>query len=194
MDSASATYSTLTWHKKPRRRCLRCRQAQDECCLRKLELQTCSAPVRCAKKAHAKLGLGLLVVLHTHTPPHTEKHSILPIIHHTTVMGESRSELLAWANELLQINYTKIEQCGTGAAYCQILDSIYRTFSFNSSSRLGLWLWHLICLWGRSGYTNDARQNERKTRIRIYREFQSDAECVQGEADRQGAFSSLAYR
>ncbi|KAF8263705.1 microtubule binding protein [Lactarius quietus] len=40
-------------------------------------------------------------------------------------MGESRSELLAWLNELLQINYTKIEQCGTGAAYCQILDSIY---------------------------------------------------------------------
>ena len=43
-------------------------------------------------------------------------------------MGESRSELLAWLNELLQINYTKVEQCGTGAAYCQILDSIYRTF------------------------------------------------------------------
>ncbi|KAH9165932.1 calponin homology domain-containing protein [Lactarius sanguifluus] len=40
-------------------------------------------------------------------------------------MGESRSDLLAWLNELLQINYTKIEQCGTGAAYCQILDSIY---------------------------------------------------------------------
>ena len=40
-------------------------------------------------------------------------------------MGESRSELVAWVNELLQINYTKIEQCGTGAAYCQIMDSIY---------------------------------------------------------------------
>ena len=43
-----------------------------------------------------------------------------------TTMGESRSDLLAWVNELLQINYTKIEQCGTGAAYCQILDYIYR--------------------------------------------------------------------
>jgi len=40
-------------------------------------------------------------------------------------MGESRTELLQWLNELLQINYTKIEQCGTGAAYCQIMDSIY---------------------------------------------------------------------
>jgi len=40
-------------------------------------------------------------------------------------MGESRTELLQWMNELLQINYTKIEQCGSGAAYCQIMDSVY---------------------------------------------------------------------
>ena len=41
-------------------------------------------------------------------------------------MSESRTELIAWVNELLQLNYTKVEQCGTGGAYCQILDSIYR--------------------------------------------------------------------
>ncbi|KAI8372925.1 calponin homology domain-containing protein [Radiomyces spectabilis] len=40
-------------------------------------------------------------------------------------MGESRTELLAWVNDLLQINYTKVEQAGTGAAYCQIMDSIF---------------------------------------------------------------------
>ncbi|SCU84043.1 LAFA_0D07690g1_1 [Lachancea sp. 'fantastica'] len=40
-------------------------------------------------------------------------------------IGESRSELLGWLNELLRLNYAKIEQCGTGAAYCQIIDSIY---------------------------------------------------------------------
>ncbi|KAF9810512.1 hypothetical protein IEO21_06873 [Rhodonia placenta] len=40
-------------------------------------------------------------------------------------MGESRTELLAWLNDLLQINYTKIEQCGTGGAYCQIMDSVF---------------------------------------------------------------------
>ncbi|KZT69538.1 microtubule binding protein [Daedalea quercina L-15889] len=40
-------------------------------------------------------------------------------------MGESRTELLAWLNDLLQINYTKVEQCGTGAAYCQVMDSIF---------------------------------------------------------------------
>jgi len=40
-------------------------------------------------------------------------------------MSESRTELLAWLNDLLQINYTKVEQCGTGAAHCQIIDSVY---------------------------------------------------------------------
>ncbi|RMJ22084.1 EB1-like motif protein [Aspergillus sp. HF37] len=40
-------------------------------------------------------------------------------------MGESRQELLAWINGLLQLNLTKIEQCGTGAALCQIFDSIF---------------------------------------------------------------------
>jgi len=40
-------------------------------------------------------------------------------------MGESRTELLGWLNDLLQVNYTKIEQCGTGGAYCQIMDSVF---------------------------------------------------------------------
>ncbi|KZP08841.1 hypothetical protein FIBSPDRAFT_760826 [Athelia psychrophila] len=40
-------------------------------------------------------------------------------------MAVSRADLLAWLNELLQLNYTKVEQCGSGGAYCQILDSIY---------------------------------------------------------------------
>ncbi|PPQ67903.1 hypothetical protein CVT24_003166 [Panaeolus cyanescens] len=40
-------------------------------------------------------------------------------------MTASRTDLLAWLNDLLQINYTKVEQCGTGGAYCQIMDSIY---------------------------------------------------------------------
>ncbi|KAJ3124598.1 hypothetical protein HK098_000994 [Nowakowskiella sp. JEL0407] len=41
-------------------------------------------------------------------------------------MGESRTELLAWLNDLLQLGLTKVEQCGSGAAHCQIMDSIYR--------------------------------------------------------------------
>ncbi|KAF5309110.1 hypothetical protein D9758_013879 [Tetrapyrgos nigripes] len=43
----------------------------------------------------------------------------------------SRADLLAWLNELLQINYTKVEQCGTGAAYCQVIDSIYGNVPMN---------------------------------------------------------------
>lgn len=39
--------------------------------------------------------------------------------------GESRVDLLNWLNATLNLNYTKVEQLGTGAAYCQIMDSIY---------------------------------------------------------------------
>lgn len=37
----------------------------------------------------------------------------------------SRSELLSWLNDLLGANITKIEQLGTGAVYCQLLDLLY---------------------------------------------------------------------
>ncbi|ODQ79689.1 hypothetical protein BABINDRAFT_36011 [Babjeviella inositovora NRRL Y-12698] len=40
--------------------------------------------------------------------------------------GESRSELLLWLNSLLDLSYTKVEQCGSGAAYCQIFDSVFQ--------------------------------------------------------------------
>ncbi|KAJ3388237.1 hypothetical protein HDU84_000158 [Entophlyctis sp. JEL0112] len=40
-------------------------------------------------------------------------------------MTESKTELLGWLNDLLQVNYSSIEQCGSGAAFCQILDSIH---------------------------------------------------------------------
>ncbi|EIW70157.1 hypothetical protein TREMEDRAFT_73748 [Tremella mesenterica DSM 1558] len=42
-------------------------------------------------------------------------------------VGESRGELLAWLNDLLAPPQpiTKVEQCGTGAIYCQVMDSIF---------------------------------------------------------------------
>ncbi|ANB11755.1 microtubule-binding protein BIM1 [Sugiyamaella lignohabitans] len=40
-------------------------------------------------------------------------------------MAESRQELVNWVNDLLLLDITKVEQCGTGAVYCQILDSIF---------------------------------------------------------------------
>ena len=39
--------------------------------------------------------------------------------------NESRSDLLSWINDLLSLSVSKIEQVGTGAALCQIMDSIY---------------------------------------------------------------------
>ncbi|EKX41328.1 hypothetical protein GUITHDRAFT_159896 [Guillardia theta CCMP2712] len=36
-----------------------------------------------------------------------------------------KNELLNWLNELLGLNYSKVEQCANGAAYCQIMDAIY---------------------------------------------------------------------
>ena len=45
------------------------------------------------------------------------------------MMSESRTELLAWLNELTQLGYTKVEQCGTGAAHCMVMDSIYKDVS-----------------------------------------------------------------
>lgn len=40
-------------------------------------------------------------------------------------MGESRQELVAWVNETLDLDITKVEQCGTGAVFCQLFDSIH---------------------------------------------------------------------
>ncbi|KAJ2347050.1 microtubule integrity protein mal3, partial [Coemansia sp. RSA 2673] len=37
----------------------------------------------------------------------------------------SRNDLISWVNDLLRTNYTKVEQLGSGAAYCQIIDSVY---------------------------------------------------------------------
>lgn len=42
------------------------------------------------------------------------------------MIGESRRDLLNWLNATLGLNYTKVEQCGSGAAYCQIFDSIHQ--------------------------------------------------------------------
>ncbi|KRX01887.1 Calponin homology domain [Pseudocohnilembus persalinus] len=37
----------------------------------------------------------------------------------------SKGEIFNWVNSLLKINVNKIEQLGTGAVYCQIIDSMY---------------------------------------------------------------------
>uniref|UniRef100_K3W7Z8 Calponin-homology (CH) domain-containing protein n=1 Tax=Globisporangium ultimum (strain ATCC 200006 / CBS 805.95 / DAOM BR144) TaxID=431595 RepID=K3W7Z8_GLOUD len=39
--------------------------------------------------------------------------------------GIGRLELLAWLNEFLETDYTKIEHLADGIAYCQIFDALY---------------------------------------------------------------------
>lgn len=42
------------------------------------------------------------------------------------VVGDlSRNELLAWVNGLTKTGVSKIEQLGTGVAYCEIIDTIH---------------------------------------------------------------------
>ncbi|VVT54195.1 uncharacterized protein SAPINGB_P003954 [Magnusiomyces paraingens] len=40
--------------------------------------------------------------------------------------SESRQELVNWVNSTLQLNISKVDECGKGFVYCQLLDSIYR--------------------------------------------------------------------
>jgi len=48
-------------------------------------------------------------------------------VYSTNVTSEnlSRHDMLAWVNECLQSNYTKIEELCTGAAYCQFMDMLF---------------------------------------------------------------------
>jgi microtubule-associated protein, RP/EB family len=36
-----------------------------------------------------------------------------------------RGELLSWINDFFCLQLTKVEQCATGAVYCQIIDACY---------------------------------------------------------------------
>ncbi|XP_035533997.1 microtubule-associated protein RP/EB family member 3-like isoform X2 [Morone saxatilis] len=42
-----------------------------------------------------------------------------------TIENLSRHDMLAWVNDSLHLNYTKIEQLGSGAAYCQFMDMLF---------------------------------------------------------------------
>lgn len=101
-------------------------------------------------------------------------------------MTASRTDLLAWLNDLLQINYTKVEQCGSGGAYCQVLDSVYGAQSSLPACDCEL-TFHMLLVFLRR-CTDESSQNECEARIRIYCKFQSDAKYFQVQEDRKSVF------
>ena len=93
--------------------------------------------------------------------------------------GVLRTDLLARLNDLLQINYTKIEQYGSDGAYFQILDFIYDTKPFHVN------LWTLNSLSRRC--PDVLREDECTTRVRGCCKLQDHAGCFQGAQDRKGS-------
>ncbi|CAL8239683.1 unnamed protein product [Gadus morhua 'NCC'] len=55
------------------------------------------------------------------------RRSMAVNVHSTsmTIENMSRHDMLAWVNDSLQLTYTKIEQLGSGAAYCQFMDILF---------------------------------------------------------------------
>lgn len=53
----------------------------------------------------------------------SEDPSSIGIMH--PAFAVPKSTLLNWINTFFELNYTKVEQCASGALHCQILDAIY---------------------------------------------------------------------
>jgi hypothetical protein len=75
-------------------------------------------------------------------PPHLDIDGELLKYLKADLEGD-RQELLSWLNNLLQLNVTKVEQCGTGyvlSAYCLSEDPPYNELR-SSRTRLGVRSW-----------------------------------------------------
>ncbi|PKU31950.1 hypothetical protein llap_17746 [Limosa lapponica baueri] len=48
-------------------------------------------------------------------------------VYSTSITQEtmSRHDIIAWVNDILALNYTKVEQLCSGAAYCQFMDMLF---------------------------------------------------------------------
>ena len=47
------------------------------------------------------------------------------LIHSLQIVFFTRFELLSWVNSSLQAQYGKVEELGSGAAYCQFMDMLF---------------------------------------------------------------------
>ncbi|OXB78544.1 UNVERIFIED_CONTAM: hypothetical protein H355_010024 [Colinus virginianus] len=73
--------------------------------------------------SHALWRVGVL----PHDSPSLCSWGMAVNVYSTSVTSEnlSRHDMLAWVNDSLQLNYTKIEQLCSGAAYCQFMDMLF---------------------------------------------------------------------
>ena len=50
---------------------------------------------------------------------------IITVLKYIVIFNLFRHEMLAWVNGNLQSQFGKIEELGTGAAYCQFMDMLF---------------------------------------------------------------------
>lgn len=55
---------------------------------------------------------------------------------HDAAYRVGRGELLQWVNNLLGVDYTKVEQCANGASWCKILNETFQVWGTSSLSRI----------------------------------------------------------
>ncbi|XP_075770692.1 microtubule-associated protein RP/EB family member 3 isoform X2 [Pelodiscus sinensis] len=85
-----------------------------------------AAHARCGPSRRARLGADAArrAAGATRRP---ERWGMAVNVYSTSVTSEnlSRHDMLAWVNDSLHLNYTKIEQLCSGAAYCQFMDMLF---------------------------------------------------------------------
>ena len=66
-------------------------------------------------------------------------------VYSTSVTTEnlSRHDMLAWVNDCLMSNLTKIEEMCTGAAYCQFMDMLFPGIFFKMKF-LSIWIYFIV--------------------------------------------------
>lgn len=66
-----------------------------------------------------------ITIWQLHRERFSELSEELFVNHLNMPVGELRLEVLQWLNATLNLEYKKVEECGTGAAFCQLMDCIF---------------------------------------------------------------------
>lgn len=104
----------------------------------------------------------------------------------------SRHDMLAWVNDCLSLNYTKIEDMCTGAAYCQFMDMLFPSkiedIVKKKSPGEMIKVFLLAMTFFRLCQPQEG-QVPNQSRARIYSKLQSSSGRIQENERRQGKLS-----